>query len=735
MGPVDEAQEDQDDELEASARADEWVLTDEDVQREKEESLARTEAAKAHLKTQEGVTYRINAKLTEKGEYDLLAMAHGMSGAPRHHSPGLQRHGGSNWPAALLEASGSPEQQHSARVVAEEMLRRQERFWKFDQRRKEVLEQDQQLQAQAAKDLEAAELRCAQRQRERLNESRRRAFAAQQRRAEQQKVFRENQREQERTWEAYYTKKERQAKALARASRSPGQPAAAPGRAKSSSAPELDGWQDEEVYKTTLQSHQSYSETIERWRQFEKENERRTEAHKKKLLLSAGFSYVRNTVFDDAEQSKGDKGRIRSLKDGSRGKSGVARRASATSDGLGLAATAPIASSGALAGVEDSLMSGSASLQYSLKSSRSLPCLSLWETRKENCARHQEEQFQQSMQKLQKKQESLQEARQRINVHNKERVEKAGELNQTWKERNDTAAQKRAELAHRSDDDLVHRLDAHAKKRDEETKRQDSQRNELSRAKSERLKEAQTTARSLADKASQKAQEKVNQKDETSQSNVMSKIQEFEERAGKQEYDEMAREIYERKVSQNEEFRKKAAQEMEMKEARSQNVLLQKKQSPIEKCRAQRKEKSSPSRAATQRLSAQLTPLSDPEAPATERQEEPPEGRSSGSFLPALPGAGKRSTGGRGSWRQSVRELGLQGGETAGRASLAAVLASELQEQGEAEAEGARDQHRHSVLSGVDSDDEGVFLKELEARGVKWLHELRKEKERSSWKP
>lgn len=731
MGPMEERDEEEDDpEAALQKSVGEWILTEEDVQREKEESLARTEAAKAHVKTQEGATLRINAKLTEHGDYDLLAVAHGVSGAQRHHSPGLQRQAGSNWPTALLEGSGSPEQRHSARVVAEEMLRRQERFYKFDRRRREVLAESEQLQSQFAKDLEAADLRCAQRQRERLQESRRRAFAAQQRRAEQQKVFKENQRDQERVWESYYTKKEREKvkerQEKAERESKKGLPAASGGpRAKSSSAQDLAGWLEEEVYKTTLQSHQSYSETIERWRQFEKENERRTEAHKKKLLLSAGYSYSRSSI-DDSDLGKGDK-RLRGLKESSSRKSLTARRASSTSD-TSLAATAPLPGPDAFGGLNFSTMSGDSSVMYSLKSAKSMPLLSEWENRREQCVRHHETLEQQNMQKLQEKQGSVQEARQRIQAINKEKVDKANELNQTWKERNDTATQRRAEQAVKSDDDLVRRFEEHARKRDEEIRRQEEHRSELSQAKTERIKEAQQASRTQQEKAMQKAHEKVQQKEENSQSNIQTKLKEFEERAANQEYADIVRTKYESKISQQLEFQKKAEKEVEAKDKRSKKVLLQKQQSSVEKYRTERNERkaqgSALSRSHGPRLSSQIQPLKDEETLEKEQEATERLMRPSRWSLPALAG-GKRGT-----TRMTAADLG-----ESGRQSLAAVLAGELQVPGEELEGGPRDGHRHSVLSGVDSDDEGVFLKELESRSVKWLHELRSKKEKAAWKP
>jgi len=200
-------------------------------------------------------------------------------------------------------------------VVAEYFDIRRERVQDFNKARKTVLmkhaETREALNAKCKED----DIRNVQKQRLRLAEHQRRAFSAQQQRNEQQKAWRELQREQERAWAAFYnvpfcSSGGQGASRKSTRSRSPGWPSASPRRSSSAAssskvrrprstpAPTETKFIDEQtqkenwkIYEDVSESHKIYTGTLDRWRAFVHENERRAEAHWRKLVPDEKFIY------------------------------------------------------------------------------------------------------------------------------------------------------------------------------------------------------------------------------------------------------------------------------------------------------------------------------------------------------------------------------------------------------------------------------------------------------------
>ncbi|CAE8588776.1 unnamed protein product, partial [Polarella glacialis] len=130
----------------------ECLLDEEQVQREREESLARTQKARDLIQEQETVLKNIYLKLA-LGD----AEGHGSSGA---HAPSAAGHGGSlyrssaSWSASSFHEASTFEQQ--ARKVGELIEQREDKFASFSSRRKAKEEEvesklaERQVEGQAA---------------------------------------------------------------------------------------------------------------------------------------------------------------------------------------------------------------------------------------------------------------------------------------------------------------------------------------------------------------------------------------------------------------------------------------------------------------------------------------------------------------------------------------------------------------------------------------------------------
>merc|ERR1712008_487537 len=183
---------------------------------------------------------------------------------------------------------------------------------------------------------------------------------------------------------------------------------------------------EDDIYASILQSHLSYDGILEKAEKFVAENERRTQAQRRKLL---GSSYSRSCTDNDEG--------FRVRKDVHKAKS------------------SPSATCNSMPNIDMNMSreSGLSSRGDSL--SGSLPRLSAsWNARRETCLNLAAEQFQQSQEKLMKDKAALQDARDRIDMKKKGKTEAASELNSTWRQKADLAMTTRKRLQVKSGERL-----------------------------------------------------------------------------------------------------------------------------------------------------------------------------------------------------------------------------------------------------------------------------------------
>lgn len=213
-------------------------------------------------------------------------------------------------------AEAVAERHRQGQLVADELSKRGERAQSFAVRRHAALAHHENRQAVVADALEVEDGRRLERQQQMQIEQKHKTFIKQQQRSEQQKALKELQREQQRIYDDYY-KKHHSALAAKDAPRSPdasvfkssessqstlggsrslGSLGADKSKSMSksmsmmggASTTSLTGDASEDFYMETLRNHAMYAEKLEGAAQLVQENERRTEAHWRKMLLRTG---------------------------------------------------------------------------------------------------------------------------------------------------------------------------------------------------------------------------------------------------------------------------------------------------------------------------------------------------------------------------------------------------------------------------------------------------------------
>lgn len=682
-----------------------WARFDEEsVMHERRQSLARTQKAKALVSKQEAVLQGILRKMVEDDDAGAISPsasdAFSKAGSSQRFRSwsSFSRHSQSAVTSASMHEASTFDQQ--AWTVAKQILTRQEKKQAFWKQRREHAEEGRRKLQQRQTESEAAEARLAERQREIAEEHRRRAFAAQQRRSEQQKVFRETLREQDRICDEYY-------KNASRGTRS-GSPTA-----RSSSPRQEKPEAQADIHRQMLKSHDIYSETVERWRQQVAENDRRAEAFRRRMLKARTGSRMKE---DKHAGTKKDEGR-KSLRKGAHPVIAIAEKAHGDSRRGSAHSSQPSHESGAVAceekvrGAGDATASslgpsgaaatlpclrGSSSPGQSRGLTRSKTC-ELWKERFQKSQTFSEVLEQKALRKQQQQDRHLEESRRRIAAINKQVMMRAADRSKKWKERNDAAASRRQMKSVASDADMVAKLAAGAQRKAALEQQRAEELAEASTSKSAQIQSAQAHAAHLLDKTEKELISKVQHRDQMVAERHAMRLQEFAARADTGgPYQEQAESAKSRKKELEEEFRLKAMKEMEMKSSRHRGDS-----GPVlERQRTLKK---------TRTFQRQPTEL-PPDLPFPTSLDFPVE-------LPAveLPAAAKASA-----------SLGLP---------LTLESRSSDRASGASPSQNTRGS-RVSVASAADSmvsvDDEDVeknLLKDLEQRSSNWMKEMRRQKE------
>eukprot|EP00932_Pfiesteria_piscicida_P017365 SRR837773.4247.p1 GENE.SRR837773.4247~~SRR837773.4247.p1 ORF type:complete len:576 (-),score=265.26 SRR837773.4247:68-1795(-) len=333
------------------------------------------------------------------------------------------------------------------------MSKSQERFFGFTRRRTEQEESFRESRSRMVSQMEASELRCLGKQRDLIEQQRRRAFNNAQKRSEQQKVLREVQKEKERLWEAYYEQSHKSSGSQANGKgggSEPGSPKS-PGSRGSSKVGSAGGG-DMDILRSVHQSHSQYMGQLDQWRQFVAENERRTDVQWKKVLQGGRKEdYIGEELKTSKERfhkafNKVVAGRV--FKKTLMSKVKPSKREEAPAE--------PEASASEVSPQDAAADEGGSPFGASKSASSSSPCsparftseLSVkWRERRAQTLNFHENFEQMLQEKGERDEENLAEARERIRLHNKGIQDRCKEQARLWQEKCDAAAQRRKNVA------------------------------------------------------------------------------------------------------------------------------------------------------------------------------------------------------------------------------------------------------------------------------------------------
>jgi len=545
-----------------------------DVEDERAASLERMERAQRQVEQQEWIYKQIMAKIG-KGEDNHDEDDSAAEGVIEQQEPFVLPPEA----LALLESTATGERYAHSRIVAEELLRRKIRYAKFQKNHNRRLDKAEEYRSQVNEKRMASEDRVLRRQREVFQLQREKAFLAQQKRGEQQKMLKEIQRDEDQRFDLLQEKhhpnsgsSQPQPPTGPRAGKAPPPP---PGAPRPGSSPVVsDPVLNEQIYKDMCQSRTLYNLEFERWSKREQENEKRTEAHWKKMLSGSTRS--------KEEESKGSKGRSlfrRAVKEVRKINTYVAK---APFDRLEMKKMESLPSpGGTITSYDDESLDWTYPLQSSsLHSSTSLPEIRTppknekWQARFERCQTHAQLFEEASLEKKANDQKKNEEARKRHLTSKMMRAAEASSVLDVWSKRCDQAEQNRQNASTNNEFAVLQKREDWSNKWNEEMASKDEERQKLadtSHAWRSQIKD-QWTKQNITTESHGRA--RLAEKEERSVAQRQALREKDDRRLDKLgENFEAAREKALQKKKADEDFRRKTVKEIQAKESRSQRVM------------------------------------------------------------------------------------------------------------------------------------------------------------------
>lgn len=524
------------------------------VQRERDAGTARTQKLQDLVDQQDAVLKGILQKMADEGDDGGGSPSH----SPIHgnNSRFLSQHSTSVGSLADLSQASSTFEQHAV-TVASQILTRQEKLDTFQRRRRDRAEEAKRGFDRRQVEAEAAEQRFAERQRAIADEHRRKAFAMQQRRNEQQKTFKESQREEDRICDEYYDERKQSPRGGGR-----GHHGSPKGKTQNLST-QTETTEESDIWKHTTQSHAIYVDTVDKWRQQVKENDQRNEAFRRRVLKAARM---------DDRAGKG---------------SNLSRRKNSVSGPPGLAKAASLGNSqGSLnSDMGAETIGAPQGLEATADISRSAPNLAsprwtgppltvaLWTRRWMKTQEYAYEMDIEATAKQLHDEQVLKQGRTRICNNNADIILQCQERSEVWRQRNDAATARRKKLAVTSDAELKAKMEAFDKRRaalEKDAKEQ------LEENKEQRLHRLQEVKANYSNKVEDNEKNYRARWDEQTNSLAERYAHRLEGYVKKAEsggpYYEMAREAKARKQQYDQDFKDKSRREAEMKSNHHKNL-------------------------------------------------------------------------------------------------------------------------------------------------------------------
>lgn len=527
------------------------------VQREQDAGEARTQKLQDLVDQQDAVLKGILQKMADEGEDGGGSPSH--SAVHGHSSRFLSLGSTSMGSLPDLSQASSTFEQHAV-TVASQIVTRQEKLDKFQRRRRDHTEEAKRGFERRQVEAEAAEQRFTERQRAIADEHRRKAFAMQQRRNEQQKTFKESQREEDRICDEYYDERKQSPRGGGR-----GRHGSPKGKNHNLSR-QTETAEESDIWKHTTQSHEIYDDTMGKWRQQVKENDQRNEAFRRRVLKAASM--------DDRPVKSSNLPR---------------RRNSFSSSGPALAKAASLATSqgslnsdlgaetvGAAQGLEATADISRSAPNLASPTSTATPLSSTMAKWQERWMKTQEYAYEMDIKATEKQMQSeqvLQQGRTRIWNNNADIILRCQERNEVWRQRNDAATARRKKLAVTSDDELRAKMEAFAKRRADLEKDAEEQLRENKEQRLHKMQDVQANYRNQVEDKEKNFRARSDEQNNSLAERYAHRLEGYvkiAESGGP--YYEMARESKARKQQYDSDFKDKSRRETEMKSSNHKNL-------------------------------------------------------------------------------------------------------------------------------------------------------------------
>lgn len=573
------------------------------LEREKELGELRLEVARNHVRNQEEIFRGIQVKLAEHHQFDrdlaaetaattALAAAAAAAASPARFRSLPTLHGG---------AGGSPDGMRAAQVAAEALERKRERLEKFKQRRLECMAQEEREREAVAEALREAEIRAAKHQCEKLERLRSKTFAVQQKRSEQQKMLKEIQRHQDRQLDLLQAKHQSSVPQLPqlpvhKASSSASSPRPRSGgpedrtkkRKEGGAAGEAPGdvsYAGVPFYKEMLKSHALYNRELEQWEKRSQDNERRTEAHRKKILNGGNTEHEERARRNSKSVGNAVKA-VKNIQD-------FVRRASTMSmsetlfadraDSVNRQSSAAVPVSAQT--TQDTDYSGekpdrgdSAASDHSSDLEGSGPTTHSpsikWKMRRAQCMKHQKEQEERRQKILEKSIVRVEDARNRL-VHNTERRgEMASRFLANWNAKRHVALRKEQQMESHRGFEVERREEEWTTRWGQEKEKVNERRTEHNANRGAVIKEVLATKAKLDSEAESHYRQRLAEKESRLSMVLHQRDEQLAIKAGGAARQAgLMRQKSEAKIKIEEEFREKTLHSLQSKQARSQEVI------------------------------------------------------------------------------------------------------------------------------------------------------------------
>lgn len=555
------------DEARARARTDtdfsatsnkEWVYDDETVQRDRDEAAFRAE--KTH---------------------NLWETTCTNSSKIRKHLAQLQEDGGtidfsSYMPASPSEREDSASWMETHRrlaYVGGAMSRSQERFTNHAKRQTQLDNRYCESVGKLVSDLKASDDRTLQMQRNMVAAQQRRAFNNAQKRCEQQKVLREQQKEKERIWEAFYTERQKSRGSQAPVSETGGSPKSPSGSRGSSKS--AGGTPD--ILRTVHQSHGKYMVQLDQWRQFVAENERRTDVQWKKVLQGG----KKEDYIPEPEENKKNKALLQSVfkktlhqvQAGRGFKKAMCRLSSKDGASDGGTSHEQIEAPTEDVSLTKSARDGSPSTPCSGRTRMASDLSNKWKERREQVLDFNFDLEQATKEQGTRDEERLAEARERIRHHNKSIQERCKEQARQWQERCDAASERRRNVTEADTEEYDRKYAACLQRMKDEADKRKARAKAEGEEFSKKVVKCKETSRSIEKAFIESTQAELTKLDAAMLERESIKRMEADARRVRNNFQERVEEGRERKADALKATLKKHRKELIMKRSRSELQL------------------------------------------------------------------------------------------------------------------------------------------------------------------